>query len=199
MTTDLDAAEVVVLSSGSVVEALLASAAIPGLYPSMLIGDRRLVDGSILASVPIAEAVSLGASRIYVLPTLARQLHRASSALVAMQHAVSLLSVAAAQTAFDLASSQTTVLELPVPAAAGQLSLFNFKATRSLIDEAYRTTLQWMSTGRAGDVTVIEPGGGVVQRFVQVFTSSARHMPVPDVRLVGEVADAVAACGSSGL
>lgn len=164
VAADLDAAEVVVLSSGSVVDALLASAAIPGLFPSMLIGDRRLVDGSILASIPIAEAVALGASSIYVLPTLPRHLHGASSAFVAMQHALSLLSLTAADAAFDPAASQTTVFEIPAPAAAGQLSLFNFAATHSLIDEAYRTTMQWMSTEPAGELSRIEVGGGVVRR-----------------------------------
>jgi len=167
VATDLDAAEVVMLSSGSVVDALLASAAIPGLFPSMLIGDRRLVDGSILASIPIAEAASLGASRIYVLPTLPRQLRGASGAFIAMQHALALLSITAAQAAFDPAGSGTTVFEIPVPAAAGQLSLFNFTATRALIDDAYQTTMQWMSTGTVGGVSAIEPGGGAVRRCRQ--------------------------------
>lgn len=176
-------------SSGSVVDALLASAAIPGLYPPMLIGDRRLVDGSIRASVPIAEAVSLGASRIYVLPTLPRQLHRPSSALVAMQHALALLSIAATQAAFALAAPHTTVLELPVPAAAGELSLFNFKATRSLIDEAYETTMRRMSTGQTGAVTGIEPRRGIIQRLLPAFVSRARPSPLPEMCAAAGVAE----------
>lgn len=192
VAADLDAAEVVVLSSGSVVEALLASSALPGLYPSMLIGDRRLVDGSVLASVPIAEAVSLGASRIFVLPTVPRHVHSATSALVAMQQALSLVSVAAARSAFDLAASQTTVLEVPAPAAAGQLSLFDFNATRSLIDEAYRTTVQWISAGMAGDTCGIEPGGGLVHHVVQLFTGGSRRSPMPALSVAAKVAEAAA-------
>src|SRR5438270_428308 len=57
-----------VLSSGPAVPALLASCAIPGVFPPMTIGRRELIDGGVANHTPIATAVELGARVIYVLP-----------------------------------------------------------------------------------------------------------------------------------
>jgi NTE family protein len=68
VTTDLRSGEAVVLSSGPTVPALLASCAIPGVFPPVRIGGRELVDGGVANHTPIAAAVELGARIIYVLP-----------------------------------------------------------------------------------------------------------------------------------
>ena len=57
-----------VLSSGPAVPALLASCAIPGVFPPVTIGRRELVDGGVANHTPIEAAIELGAQRIYVLP-----------------------------------------------------------------------------------------------------------------------------------
>lgn len=53
--------------SGPVVDAVLASCAVPGLLPSVRIGDRHFMDGGLVASVPVGRAVELGATRVFVL------------------------------------------------------------------------------------------------------------------------------------
>ena len=53
--------------SGPVVDAVLASCAVPGLLPPVRIGDEHFVDGGLVASTPVGRAVELGASRIFVL------------------------------------------------------------------------------------------------------------------------------------
>jgi NTE family protein len=58
----------VVLSSGPAIPALLASCAIPGVFPPVTIDRRELVDGGVANHTPIEAAVELGAQRIYVLP-----------------------------------------------------------------------------------------------------------------------------------
>lgn len=67
VTTDLGTGREVVLSKGPVVEALLASSAIPGVFPPVLIHGRQLVDGGIANHTPLSVAVALGAQRVYVL------------------------------------------------------------------------------------------------------------------------------------
>ena len=67
VTTDLASGTAHVISTGPVVEALMASAAMPGLFPSVTIGGRQLVDGALAANTPIRQAVDLGATDIYVL------------------------------------------------------------------------------------------------------------------------------------
>lgn len=53
--------------AGPVVEPLLASAALPAVFPPVWIDGEPLIDGGVVDNVPISRAVNLGAKRIYVL------------------------------------------------------------------------------------------------------------------------------------
>ena len=54
-------------STGPLVPAVVASAAVPGLLPPARVGDEHYLDGGIVNSVPVGRAVELGAERIFVL------------------------------------------------------------------------------------------------------------------------------------
>jgi NTE family protein len=54
-------------SSGPLVEAIVASAAVPGLLPPAKVGDEHFLDGGIVNSIPVGRAVQLGATRVFVL------------------------------------------------------------------------------------------------------------------------------------
>jgi NTE family protein len=64
VATDLDTHEEVVLRRGSGVTALFASSAVPGVFPAVRIGNRRLVDGGIVNPIPTSAAVQLGAGAV---------------------------------------------------------------------------------------------------------------------------------------
>jgi NTE family protein len=68
VATDLVTGRGVVLSRGAAIPALMASAAIPAVFPSVRIGGRILIDGGVADYAPISQAVALGSDRIYVLP-----------------------------------------------------------------------------------------------------------------------------------
>ncbi|GAB1694195.1 patatin-like phospholipase family protein [Krasilnikovia sp. M28-CT-15] len=53
--------------SGPLVDAVLASSSVPGLLPPMQIEGEHFVDGGIVNSIPIGEAVRIGAKLIFVL------------------------------------------------------------------------------------------------------------------------------------
>jgi NTE family protein len=69
VTFDLVAGREVVLSDGPALDAIAATAAIPGIFPAVELGNRRLIDGGVVNNIPISHAVELGAERIYILPT----------------------------------------------------------------------------------------------------------------------------------
>ena len=54
-------------STGPVVDAVMASAAVPGLLPPARVGDEHYLDGGIVNSIPLGRAVELGADRVFVL------------------------------------------------------------------------------------------------------------------------------------
>lgn len=57
------------LSEGPAADAIMAAAAIPGVFPPVEIAEQWLIDGGVVNDTPISHAVELGAERIYVLPT----------------------------------------------------------------------------------------------------------------------------------
>jgi len=93
IATDVLTGEEVRLSEGSAVDAVMASAAIPGVLPAVDWDGRTLVDGGVANNAPISHAVELGATRVYLLPTgYACDLEEPPRSAIAMLvHATSML------------------------------------------------------------------------------------------------------------
>ena len=64
VAVDIVTGEEVLLRSGLVWQAMLASMAYPGIYEPVHLDDRYLVDGAVLNPVPVSAAVTLGADVI---------------------------------------------------------------------------------------------------------------------------------------
>ena len=54
-------------ADGPIVEAVLASAAVPGLLPPVQIEGEHFLDGGIVHSIPLSRAIALGAEQVFVL------------------------------------------------------------------------------------------------------------------------------------
>ncbi len=84
----------VLLSAGSAEDAILASAAIPGVFPAVRWESQLLMDGGIVNNTPISHAVELGADRVFVLQAVSTDpLERAprgvlASGVAAMSRAI---------------------------------------------------------------------------------------------------------------
>jgi NTE family protein len=64
---DIEAAAEHWFDRGPVVDAVLASAAVPGLLPPAVVDGRHYLDGGLVHSIPLGRAVELGADRVFVL------------------------------------------------------------------------------------------------------------------------------------
>lgn len=64
---DIDSATTKWFSRGGLIEPLLASAALPAVYPPVEIDGHTYIDGGVTENVPISRAVELGCRTIYVL------------------------------------------------------------------------------------------------------------------------------------
>ena len=69
VATDVNAAAEHWFTTGPLVDALLASAALPAVLPMVTIDGVRYLDGGIVNDVPVLRAVELGATKVYVLHT----------------------------------------------------------------------------------------------------------------------------------
>lgn len=56
-------------TTGPLIPALLASCAVPGVWPPVRIGDEHFLDGGLVESVPLHRAYELGATTVYVMHT----------------------------------------------------------------------------------------------------------------------------------
>ena len=54
-------------STGALVDPVVASCAVPGLFPAVEIDGRHYLDGGLVHSIPVGRAIQLGATRIFVL------------------------------------------------------------------------------------------------------------------------------------
>lgn len=54
-------------SSGPILPAILASCAVPGMFPPVEIDGQHFLDGGLVHSIPVGRALAMGATEIYVL------------------------------------------------------------------------------------------------------------------------------------
>jgi NTE family protein len=54
-------------SAGNLIDAVMASCAVPGLLPPVVIEGEHFLDGGLVHSIPVGRALALGATEIYVL------------------------------------------------------------------------------------------------------------------------------------
>lgn len=64
MAVDLKRGQEVCLTEGSIIDAVLATTAVPGLFPPVVLNGRELVDGGVLNNLPADVARRLGADRV---------------------------------------------------------------------------------------------------------------------------------------
>ena len=144
--TDARSGETLLLTAGCLTTALLASSAIPAIYPRVQVGDRWLIDGGIGANVPIRQAVDMGAASILVLnagpdPT---QSELPTNIARTVQHVASLL--VRSQAGADLREAGgLPAIAIPL-IARPEVSPFDFSHTDELIALGYDHTRQFLAS-----------------------------------------------------
>jgi NTE family protein len=148
VATDMLLGHEVVLASGSAVDAVLASTAIPGVFPPVRIDGRDLIDGGVANNTPISTAIRLGAERIVVLPTgfacALKSLPK--SAIGRALHALSLLVTRQLITDIERYADKAALHVVP-PLCPVDTSPYDYSACASLIDRAQRSTREWIAAG----------------------------------------------------
>jgi len=168
VATDLETGVQRVFTSGGLMQPLLASSAMPGIFPPVEIEGRMYTDGGVSNNVPIQPAVEMGALTIYVMDATGtsnqrRPLNRP------MDHLLH---------AFSLARSQRFMLErelyeahhvrlilIPTEPLDFFVPFASVAYTPQLIDSAYETTTRFLqgtlepvvTEDESGEITEIRP------------------------------------------
>jgi len=137
-----------ILSSGPAVAALLATTAIPGVFPPVRIGSRTLVDGAVASGTPIASAVVLGAARVIVLSSglPCALAHPPAGVIQIGLHALNLLIVNQLVADLERLAGRTEVVVVP-PLCPLPVSSYDFSHTGALLDRAAASTAEWLDQG----------------------------------------------------
>lgn len=149
VATDLKSGRATIMSSGPAVPALLASCAIPGVFPPVSIGRRDYVDGGVANHTPVTAAIELGARRIFVLPVGYPWLNREpTNALGMALHA--LARIVEQKLDAEIAANRDVADIHVLPALdLADVSPADFSHTRELIDWGYKATRRYIA-GAAG-------------------------------------------------
>lgn len=136
------------LSQGSAVDALLASAAIPAIFPPVAWDGHLLVDGGVTNNTPIAAAVSLGATRVVVMPTGApcALAEAPRGALAVALQSLSLL--IANQLGLDAARfAASCAIAIVPPLCPLDVAVHDFSHGAELIERGYEEARRWLARG----------------------------------------------------
>ncbi len=199
MTTDFDTGLPVPISEGNLVTALLASSAIPGIFPIVNRDGQRLVDGGLVANVPIGEAVSRGAKTVVVLDcgltVLAQEM--ADDSLISRINRMAAIMLSQ-QVRRDLEKAEgVTVLYLPGPWPAG-VRPDNFSKSAELIMKAEVMSKEWLAEvkiegpgryGFAPSDSLVASSGSITPAAADLAKEAG--IPVDESKPVEEVAPGV--------
>jgi NTE family protein len=149
IVTDVITGEDLRISEGPAVDAILASAAIPGVFALVELDGRRLMDGRVVNNTPISHAGELGADEIYVLPTgyaCALDAHP-RGALAMLLHAQTILIQQRLRLEIELYGDRARLVVLPPPCPQ-DVQPIDFSRATELIERALaesRVNLDWLA------------------------------------------------------
>jgi NTE family protein len=154
VATDIISGDSVVMSEGSVAEAIVASTAIPGAFSPIHYNGHYLSDGAVSSNTPIKIAVRLGARRLIILPTghACATTTPPVGAVANALHALTLL--IARQLVSELESLDPAIEYYVVPPLCPLVgSPYDFSRTSDHIARAINSTDAWL------ELSGLEQGG----------------------------------------
>jgi NTE family protein len=144
----------VALSRGPAVDAVLASSALPGVFPPVEIEGHLLMDGGVVNNAPISLALEHGADRVIVLPTgYACALARPPRSAIGMVLHAFTLAIQQRLIAEVAALQDSVDLRVVPPLCPLTVSPVEFARSAQLIERARATTRRWLDSPRANDQT----------------------------------------------
>ena len=140
IATDAATGQEIALVRGNVVDAVLASSALPGIFPPVEWEGRLLIDGGISNYAPISHAIEGGADTVYVLAsgTACGLSEPPSGAIPMLLHSMSFLVTGRFVVEVGHLQQQTNLIVLPPPCPLNVAS-HDFSKADALIAGSYET------------------------------------------------------------
>ena len=144
---DLKTGEEIVFSRGPLKEVLLASTALPGVFPPVNLDGRVLVDGGVVDAVPIWHALGENVDEIYVLNVSGGgMLKNLRSPLDVMTRAFSISRNLRFDVELRNAAHNTDIHVFPM--ITDKREMYDFNDSSRLLDEAYKLAFSYLDEHR---------------------------------------------------
>ncbi len=145
IATDLDEGTAVTLDTGPLLSALLASCAIPGVFPVVERDGRLLADGLCVANIPVRQALERGARSVAIFDGRPRLQPRRGRGDVRDVVSAAFAASLAQQCRSDIeyARQRAPTLALPGQTKA-RLRAFEFSHGSEIIAQAHAETLEYL-------------------------------------------------------
>jgi NTE family protein len=168
IATVLESGDQKIFTSGEILRPLLASAAMPGIFPPVEIDGELFTDGGVANNVPVQPAIDMGAKTIYVMNATATGLQRRplNRPMDYLLHAFAL--ARSQRFMFEreyYADQHVKLIMVPTQPLDFFIPFASVAHTATLIDSAYDTTTRFLSgaleadvtSDRSGEITEIRP------------------------------------------
>jgi NTE family protein len=147
VATELETGAEHILMSGSVSDALLASTAMPGVFPPIEIAGKLLIDGGVCNNVPVTPAIDLGATSAYVIDATSSN-HASRPLNRPLDHLLHAFALARAQR-FRIEQShwgdRCRVVSVPVPRVDFPVAFTGLEHSALLMEMGYDTVSAWLA------------------------------------------------------
>ncbi len=147
IATDFEDGSPVVLDSGSVVDAVMASTCLPGIFPPQRIGDHLYLDGVLSDPVPLKPAVDAGADTLYVLAvSTASPSPDARSPGAILRHSLTILLIPHIRLdALRMPDGCPDLKVVQIPSVGAQVALWDMSAQDDLMERSYREAARFLA------------------------------------------------------
>jgi NTE family protein len=161
VATDLRTGEEAWFCRGLITDALLASAAMPGVLPPVEIDGAVYIDGGVVNNVPVSRAMQLGARQVYVLNVHAssqsRKLVRPHDF---MMHGMVLARAQRYRRDMETFGRKATIIEFP-GVEVGHVPFTSTAHTARLVEAGYTAASEFLGRSTSTEQT---QGGGRMHR-----------------------------------
>jgi NTE family protein len=147
MVTDFEDGSPVILDSGSVIDAVMASTCLPGIFPPQRIGDHLYFDGVLAEQVPLKPAIDTGADCLYVLAAShASPKPDVRSPGQILRHALTILLFPRIRLdALELPERHPELRIVQIPSVGAQVALWDMSHHHELLEQAYQETKEFLA------------------------------------------------------
>jgi NTE family protein len=155
VATDAHDGAEIIISGGKADIALMASTAIPGIFPPVKVGRQTLIDGGVTNNTPIPAAIKKGAERVIIFPTGSPCATTAipKGALPLILHSLNLMVMSQLIRDIEHYKDKVEIIVVP-PLCPISSNISDFTRTPETIRDAFEKTSSWLSKSHEPSVKV---------------------------------------------